>query len=77
LDKWSAFGFHAVEVDGHNIEALETVFAEFPKDPQKPTAIICHTIKGKGIPFAENQAEWHHKSSLKSDQIEALSKCLD
>ncbi len=75
-DKWRAFGFEVVEVDGHDMSALENLVALLPLNAQKPTAVICHTIKGKGIPFAEGKAEWHHKSGLSSHDISALYECL-
>ncbi len=75
-DKWRAFGFEVVEVDGHDMSALGNLVALLPLNAQKPTAVICHTIKGKGIPFAEGKAEWHHKSGLSPDDISALYKCL-
>ncbi len=54
-----------VEVDGHDVAALrKRVRAACRSTPDKPTAIICHTVKGKGIPFAENDANWHHKSKI-------------
>lgn len=75
-DKWKAFGFEVVEVDGHDMKALENLVARLPLSAQKPTAVICHTIKGKGIPFAEGNADWHHKSGLKPHDISALYECL-
>lgn len=75
-DKWRAFGFEVAEVDGHDMKALEDIVARIPLSDQKPTVVICHTIKGKGIPFAEGKAEWHHKSGLKTDDISALYDCL-
>ena len=75
-DKWRAFGFEAVEVDGHNVEALRDVFAR-PLSDEKPTAVICHTVKGKGIPFAENEPTWHHKSRLPAEQIADMYAALE
>jgi transketolase len=75
-EKWRAFGFATVEVDGHDVEALESVMKGLPIEAHKPTAVICHTIKGKGFPFAEGRAEWHHKSSLKPEEIKAMYDCL-
>ena len=63
-DKWRAFGFETVEVNGHDVTALEEVLAALPRASGKPTAVICHTVKGKGIPFAEHDPSWHHKSKL-------------
>ena len=58
--KWEAFGWDVKETDGHDILALTAYFHE--QRPQgKPHCLICHTIKGKGLPFAEGKKEWHHK----------------
>lgn len=75
-DKWRAFGFHCREVDGHDVAALESLFAQVPFERGKPNAIICHTVKGKGISFAENNLKWHHKSSLKENEIRDLLGAL-
>ena len=72
LAKFRSFGFGAMEVDGHNVEALKNVFTTLPVDPEKPSAIICHTVKGKGIDFVENNLSWHHKSKLTEEQLEEL-----
>jgi len=58
--KWEAFGFGVVETDGHNSAALLELFARLPLVKGKPTCIIAHTVKGKGVSFAENQPAWHH-----------------
>ena len=63
-DKWRAFGFETVEVNGHDVTALEEVLGALPRATGKPTAVICHTVKGKGISFAEHDPSWHHKSKL-------------
>ncbi|MDG2060223.1 MAG: transketolase [SAR86 cluster bacterium] len=75
-DKWDSFGFGVKEVDGHNVDSLKDTLASLPNSKGKPSAIICHTIKGKGFTFAENKPEWHHKSSLKDEDIEEMKKCL-
>ena len=75
-DKWRAFGFAVTEVDGHDVGELQTLLSKLPLDPAKPTAIICHTVKGKGFPFAEDRAEWHFKSGLTSSEIGAMNACL-
>jgi transketolase len=64
VDKWKSFGFATVDVDGHDIGQLQAVLKDVPLDGKKPTAIICHTIKGKGIPFAEGNPKWHHQSNF-------------
>jgi transketolase len=75
-DKWRAFGFAVVEVDGHDVGALRRCMLDLPALPDRPTAVICHTVKGKGIPFAENDANWHHKSSIKKDVIAKMYAAL-
>lgn len=59
--KLEAFGWNVLTVDGHNLEALEVVFNK-AKLAKVPTAIICNTIKGKGVSFMENNAGWHGKA---------------
>ncbi len=76
-DKWRAFGFVVAEVDGHDVEALRRTLRALPLDHARPTAIICHTVKGKGLSFAENDANWHHKSSIKPDLVAQMYDALD
>ena len=76
-DKWRSFGFEVEEVDGHDVQALESLVKRLPLNAKKPTAVICHTIKGKGFPFAEGKADWHHKSGLTSKDIQAMYDCLN
>jgi transketolase len=71
-EKWKAFGFAAVEVDGHNIAELRNVFCSLPLEPGKPSVIICHTVKGKGINKIERDLSWHHKSKLNEEDINNL-----
>jgi transketolase len=69
-DKWRSFGFSVEEVDGHDVYALENLAVRLlPATAEKPTAVICHTIKGRGFPFAEGKVEWHHKSGLSPEEI--------
>jgi len=58
-DKWRAFGWHVVEIDGHEIEQILDAFAEARKTSGCPTAIIAKTVKGKGVSFMEGQVSWH------------------
>ena len=76
-DKWRAFNFATVEVDGHDVEALRGVFRRLPMTQDRPTALICHTVKGKGIGFAENDANWHHKSKINKDLVAKLYGALE
>jgi transketolase len=76
-DKWRAFGFAATEVDGHSVEELRSVLLNLPLQADRPTAIICHTIKGKGIPFAENNLKWHHKNKVSDQEIQSMLAALE
>jgi transketolase len=58
-DKWRAFGWHTLEVDGHNIPALQAAFRQAVETKGKPTAIVAHTVKGKGVSFMENNPKFH------------------
>ena len=71
-DKWRSFGFAVQEVNGHDVGALRTVLKQIPAVPGKPTAIICHTVKGKGLPAAESNADWHHKNKLTDSELDAI-----
>lgn len=75
IDKWRAFGFLAAEVDGHDIQALRKVLSA-KSETDRPTALICHTVKGKGISFAENDPKWHHKSKFSQAEIAAMREAL-
>lgn len=58
-EKFEAFGFHVINVDGHDYAALKAAFDEAKATKGKPTAIIAKTLKGKGVSFMEGQASWH------------------
>jgi transketolase len=57
--KWKAFGWHVLEVPGHDVAALLTAYHEARQVKDKPTIIVAHTVKGKGVSFMENKVEWH------------------
>lgn len=73
VDKWKAFGWQVLEVDGHDFNELIDALNS-PQD--KPKIIISHTVKGKGVSFMEDKLEWHYKSPDK-DQLEIALKELD
>jgi len=64
--KFQAFGWAVRSVDGHDVTALAKVLCSVPFEPGKPSMVIARTVKGKGVSFIENQADWHHK--VPSDQ---------
>ncbi len=71
-DKWRAFGFAVEEVDGHDVQQLRAALKRIPFDAAKPSAIICHTIKGKGVSFVENNLNWHHKNKVTEEEVKSL-----
>jgi len=75
--KWESFGFEVSEINGHDIAALKNNFNNFKKyKNEKPSVTICHTIKGKGFYFAENNPLWHHKNFFTKEEVENLNECL-
>lgn len=71
-EKWRAFGFHTLEVDGHNHLALLNALSEAASTVDKPTCIVANTVKGKGVSFAENKPAWHHGVPTK-EQLHAAA----
>jgi transketolase len=76
-DKWRAFGFAVEEVDGHDVAALRSLFRRLPFALDRPSTIICHTVKGKGLPFAENDPNWHHKAKISSELVSEMYAALE
>lgn len=70
--KWTSCGWHVIEIDGHNVKAVMDALDEAEKVKGKPSIIIAQTIKGKGVSFMENRAEWHGKAPNKKELEEAL-----
>jgi len=60
--KFAAFGWHVVVCDGHDFDSLRAAFAEAKETKGQPTAVIAHTVKGKGVSYMENKADWHGKA---------------
>lgn len=76
-DKWTSFGARTLEVDGHDIGAIRAALDSVDGSADRPTAIICHTVKGRGVASIEGDATWHHKSRLAPEVIEGLYAELD
>jgi transketolase len=74
VPKWLAFGWHAIELDGHNLAALEAAFAEAANTKGQPTVIIAHTIKGKGVSFMENNPKFHGVAPTQDEVAQALKE---
>ena len=58
-EKFQAFGFHVVNIDGHDFDQIRAAFKEARETKGQPTAIVMKTVKGKGVSFMENNASWH------------------
>jgi len=71
-DKWRAFNWHVIELNGHDIPALHAAFAEAERTKDQPTAIIAHTIKGQGVSFMENNPKFHGVAPTKEEMEKAL-----
>jgi transketolase len=75
-DKWRAFGFAVRECDGHDVGELRAAFGAAPFAPGRPSVLIAHTVKGRGVGFAEHNPQWHHKSSFDAAQGERMRAAL-
>ena len=73
-EKARAFGFHVVEINGHDFDEIEKAFAEFHACTDKPTCILMHTTKGKGVSFMENQVGWHGKAPNDEEYKQAMGE---
>lgn len=73
-DKWRAFGWEVKEIDGHDLGALASTFDAVPFVTSKPSAILAHTIKGKGVSFMEGDLEWHYRPPSATELARALQE---
>lgn len=73
-DRASAFGWHAIEIDGHNLEEIDRAYGEAINTPDRPTVIVAHTVKGKGVANLENADGWHGKALKPEDAKEAIAE---
>lgn len=75
-DKYRAFGWNVIEIDGHNFEQIDQAYTQAKNYKGKPTVIIAKTVKGKGVSFMENVAGWHGKAP-NAEQLEQALKEID
>ena len=73
-EKYEAFGWHVLEIDGHNFEQIISAVSEAKAIAYQPTMIIAHTIPGKGVSFMEGKYEWHGKPPTKEQAQKALAE---
>jgi transketolase len=73
-DRWRAFGRTVVELDGHDIAALRSALHAVPLEAGKPTCLVAHTHKGRGVSFMEDRVEWHHRVPSAAELDAALAE---
>jgi transketolase len=73
-ERWAAFGWAVIELDGNDMGQLVSAFDRLPARPGSPTLILAHTVKGKGVSFIENQVAWHHKVPTEEQYLQAKSE---
>jgi transketolase len=73
-DKWRAFRWNAIEIDGHDVGAVLEAFAHARATEDRPTVIVAHTVKGKGVSFMEDTHAWHGKAPSAEDLSRALAE---
>lgn len=73
-EKFLAFGWNVLEVDGHDIEALQKAFHSVYRKAERPTVLLAKTVKGKGVSFMENQVSWHGSAPTKEQYEQAMQE---
>jgi transketolase len=73
-DKWRAFGWMVREIDGHDLNEITAALGQIPLQPDRPSCLIAHTVKGKGVSFMENQLLWHYRSPQGAEYVAALAE---
>jgi transketolase len=76
LDKWRAFGWHVIEIDGHNLSELVESLDQAGDIHDRPTAIVAHTTKGKGVSFMENRSAWHGGAPNEEQYRQAIAELV-
>jgi transketolase len=73
-DKWRAFGWAVREVDGHDLAQVKDTLAAVPFEPGRPSLVLAHTVKGKGVSFMEDRLAWHYQSPSGEQLARALEE---
>ena len=76
IEKWQAFGWHVIDIDGHSFDELLAAFPKAEKTKGRPTVIIARTIKGKGVSFMENNVAFHGKAPTPEEAERALKELV-
>jgi transketolase len=75
-DKWKAFGWHVVEIDGHDVKQIADALDEADQVKDRPVMLVAHTVKSKGVPFAEGKADFHH-GIMTQEQYETARRLFE
>lgn len=73
-DKWASFGWNVIEIDGHNVAEIVAALESARAAKGRPTAIVAHTIKGKGVSFMENKVDYHGVAPSEEERVQALAE---
>ena len=74
VDKWQAFGWHVIDIDGHDMAQVVSALEEAKSHQDTPTMIVANTVKGKGVSYMENVCEWHGKAPCQEEADQALKE---
>jgi transketolase len=73
-EKWKAFGWSCVEIDGHDTGVIAAALSRAPFEPLRPAAVVARTVKGKGVSFMEDNLEWHYRPPNDNELERALAE---
>ena len=73
-DKFAAFGWHVISIDGHDVEAIKAAIEQAKTVKGKPTMVVCKTVKGKGVSFMENNGAWHGSAPNQEQRDQAIAE---
>jgi len=76
VDKWKAFGWPVLDIDGHDITQIDKALDQAESLKGRPTFIVAHTVKGKGVSFMENEPEWHGKAPKPAEAIRGIREIV-
>jgi len=76
IDKWKSFGWEVIEINGHNLDEIESSIEKALNIKNKPVCIVANTIKGKGVSFMEGECGWHGKAPSEEEKEKAIRDCM-
>ena len=74
VDKWSAFGWHVQDIDGHDFDQILKAIEQAEAEKERPSMIVCRTVKGKGVSFMEGDVGFHGKAPTEEEAKQALAE---